>query len=116
MEFRDETGFVRSWLEFELEDEPNPEPRYAATVVAARIGLHVQTIRRYEAYGLVEPRRLERGSGLYSDADIERLRRIKRLTEDLGVNLAGVAAILQLRQQIVALQREMLRRQGESGS
>jgi len=118
MEFRDETEFVRSWLEFEPEDEPNAEPRYVATAVAARIGLHVQTIRRYEEYGLVEPRRPERGAGLYSDADIERLRRIKRLTDDLGVNLAGVAAILHLRQQVVALQREMiaLRRQTGSGS
>jgi MerR family transcriptional regulator/heat shock protein HspR len=84
------------------------EPRYAVTVVAARSGLRVQTIRRWEAYGIVEPRQSEAGSPLYSEADIADLQRVRRLTDDLGVNLAGVAAILHLRRQLVALQREAM--------
>jgi MerR family transcriptional regulator, heat shock protein HspR len=113
MDYRDDVRVSQWWLEFEPEEEPNSEPRYAVTAVASQIGVHVQTIYRYEQYGLVQPRRLDTGSRLYSEADIEQLRRIRRLTEDLGVNLAGVAAVLHLRRQLVALQREMaaMRRQ-----
>jgi MerR family transcriptional regulator/heat shock protein HspR len=113
MESFDNAAMVRAWLEFELEEEPDSEPRYAITAVATRVGIHVQTIRRYEQYGLVEPHSISVGRPLYSDADIVRLQRIQRLTDDLGINLAGVAAILHLRQQVIALQREMdaLRRQ-----
>jgi MerR family transcriptional regulator/heat shock protein HspR len=117
METFDNAEMVRAWLEFELEEAPDTEPRYAITAVATRVGIHVQTIRRYEQFGLVEPHSISVGRALYSDADIQRLQRIRRLTDDLGINLAGVAAILHLRQQVVALQREMtnLRRQ-RSGS
>jgi MerR family transcriptional regulator/heat shock protein HspR len=92
--------------EWVVEDGPNEEPRYAISVVAARVGIHVATVRRYEEWGLVEPART--GSRrLYSEADIERVRRIRRLIDELGVNLAGAGAILHLRQQVIALQREM---------
>lgn len=117
MENFDNAATVRAWLEFEPEDEPDTEPRFAVTAVATRVGIHVQTIRRYEQYGLVEPHSAGIGRALYSEADISRLMRIQRLTDDLGINLAGVAAILHLRQQLVALQRELaLRRRQESGS
>jgi MerR family transcriptional regulator/heat shock protein HspR len=94
---------VADWI---LDDDPSEEPRYAISVVAARCGVHRATLKRYEEWGLIEPTR----SGhrrLYSEADIERVRRIRRLVDDLGVNLAGAAAVLHLRQQVITLQREM---------
>ena len=95
------------WAEAWIEPEPNSEPRYAITAVAARCGVHVQTIRRYEAFGLVEPVAVEAGLRLYSEADVDRVRRIRRLVDDLGVNLAGAAAILHMREQVIALHREL---------
>lgn len=87
---------------------PDPQPRYAITVVAARVGVHVQTVRRYEAFGVVEARGSAAGTRLYSEADIDRARRVRRLVDDLGVNLAGASAILHLRDQLLDLQRELL--------
>ena len=97
-----------------LDDRPSPEPRYAITAVAARSGVHVQTVRRYEQFGLLEATPVAPGLRLYSEADIDRVRRIRRLVDDLGVNLAGAAAILHLRDQLLDLQRELraLREQG----
>jgi MerR family transcriptional regulator, heat shock protein HspR len=89
-----------------VEDGPNEEPRYAISVVVARSGVRAGTLKRYEEWGLVEPVRAGRRR-LYSDADIERVIRARRLVEDLGINLAGAAAVLHLRQQVIALQREM---------
>ena len=89
-----------------VDDGPSHEPRYAISVVAARCGVHRATLKRYEEWGLVEPTRSGRRR-LYSEADIERVQRIRRLVDDLGVNLAGAAAVLHLRQQVIALQREM---------
>lgn len=88
------------------EKPPNPEPRFEVTVVAARTGVRVATIRRYEEIGLVEAITVRAGPRLYSEADIDRIRRARRLIDDLGVNLAGAAAILQLREQLIVLQRE----------
>jgi MerR family transcriptional regulator/heat shock protein HspR len=82
------------------------EPAYVISVAAARVGLHPQTLRLYERVGLVKPAR--RGSNrLYSDIDIERLRQIQRLTQEMGVNLAGVDVILSLLDQINQLQVEL---------
>ena len=96
------------------EDGLSAEPRYAITAVAARSGVHVQTVRRYERYGLVAGTRIDAGLPLYSEVDIDRVRRVRRLVDDLGVNLAGAAAILHLRDQLLELQRELraLREQG----
>ena len=96
------------WAEVAIVDDGDDEPRYLIAAVAARAGIHVQTVRRYEEYGLVAGRRLERGPALYSEADVARVRRIRRLTDDLGVNLAGAAAVLHLREQVIALQRELV--------
>jgi MerR family transcriptional regulator, heat shock protein HspR len=86
--------------------ERNNEPAYVISVAAERVGLHPQTLRLYERVGLVKPAR--RGSNrLYSDWDIERVRQIQRLTQDMGVNLAGVEIILNLLDQINQLQAEM---------
>ncbi len=94
---------ITDWI---VEDGASDEPRYAISVVAARSGVHVNTVRRYEDWGLLEPAR-EGRRRLYSEADIDRIQRIRRLVDDLGVNLAGAAAVLHLRQQLIALQREM---------
>jgi MerR family transcriptional regulator/heat shock protein HspR len=94
---------VSDWM---VDDGPDDEPRYAISVVASRSGLRTTTIRRYEEWGLLEPRRTE-GRKLYSEADIDRALRVRRLVEDLGINLAGAAAVLHLRQQLISLQREM---------
>lgn len=93
----------------------SPEPRYGINIVAARTGVHVTTIRRYEEAGVVESITVQSGTRLYSDADIDRIWRARRLIDDLGVNLAGAAAILHLREQLIALQREFqaLREQSE---
>lgn len=96
---------LADWLD---DDEPSDEPRHAISVVAARCGVRTTTLRRYEEWGLIEPARSGR-QRLYSEADIDRVLRIRRLMNDLGVNLAGVAAVLHLRQQVIALQYEMQR-------
>jgi MerR family transcriptional regulator/heat shock protein HspR len=96
---------LADWL---VDDDVSDEPRHAISVVAARCGVRTTTLRRYEEWGLVEPARSGR-TRLYSEADIDRILRIRRLMNDLGVNLAGVAAVLHLRQQVIALQAEMQR-------
>ncbi len=96
------------------DDELATQPQYAMSMIAARSGLGRTTLLRYEEWGVVNPARSGRDR-LYSDADLDRLLRAQRLIDDLGVNIAGAAAVLQLREQIIALQRELmaLRRQDE---
>jgi MerR family transcriptional regulator/heat shock protein HspR len=80
--------------------------RYTISVAAELVSVHQQTLRHYERLGLVEP---ERGKGdirYYSHEDIERILQIRRLINELGVNLAGVEVVLHMRDQIQALQRE----------
>ena len=82
------------------------EPAYVISIAAARVGMHPQTLRLYEKMGLVKPAR--RGANrLYSDVDIERLQQIQRLTQEMGVNLAGVEIILNLLEQVNELQAEL---------
>ncbi|GIW09725.1 MAG: helix-turn-helix transcriptional regulator [Chloroflexi bacterium] len=83
------------------------EPCYVISVAARLLGVHAQTLRYYERLGLVEPSRSRGNIRLYSARDIERLQQIKRLVDDLGVNLAGVEVILQLNEKIAALEREL---------
>jgi MerR family transcriptional regulator/heat shock protein HspR len=94
---------VTDWM---IADGSSDEPRYAISVVAARCGVRKGTLRRYEEWGLLEPARSGR-QRLYSEADIDHVQRIRRLVDDLGVNLAGAAAVLHLRQQVISLQREL---------
>jgi MerR family transcriptional regulator/heat shock protein HspR len=89
---------------------------YAISVAAALVGMHPQTLRLYETKGLVRPQRTPGGTRQYSEADIERLRIIQRLTTELGLNLAGVELVLRLEDelrkahaQIERLQREAKR-------
>ena len=72
-------------------------PRYMISVAAELVGMHPQTLRIYEQRGLVRPQRTAGNTRLYSDADVERLRLIQRLTTELGLNLAGVERVLRSR-------------------
>jgi len=95
------------------------EPCLTIGVVARLVNLHPQTIRNYEDLGLVMPHRTEGNIRLYSPREIERLHKINRLTQELGVNLAGVEVILHMADQIETLQVEIewLRQQlGQPGS
>ena len=91
---------------------PN-QPMYVISVAAKMIGLHPQTLRHYENVGLVVPERSEGNIRLYSPANIDRLRQISSLTDELGVNLAGVQVILDMRERLEQLQLEMETSQAE---
>lgn len=80
---------------------------YTISVVADRFGVHPQTLRLYEREGLLQPSRTEGNTRLYTEADIEQLDMILSLTRDLGVNLAGVEIILNMRRKMDAMQRQM---------
>jgi MerR family transcriptional regulator, heat shock protein HspR len=89
-------------------------PRYMISIAAELVGMHPQTLRIYESKGLVSPKRTSGKKRLYSEADLERLRLIQRLTTELGLNLAGVEIVLRLEDelrkahaQIDRLQRQM---------
>jgi len=75
-------------------------PRYMISVAADLVGMHPQTLRMYEAKGLVRPGRTPGGTRLYSDADVERVRLIQRLTTELGLNLACVEHVLRLQDEL----------------
>lgn len=88
------------------ETQPSNEPVYVISVVAKMLEIHPQTLRLYERQGLIHPQR--RGQNrLFSDADIDRLRQILRLRDELGVNSAGIEVILNLLDRIDELQQEI---------
>jgi MerR family transcriptional regulator, heat shock protein HspR len=78
---------------------------FTISVVARMLGVHQQTLRIYEKEGLVKPARTQGNTRLYSEDDVEEVRFILRLTNDLGVNLAGVGVILELRRQMEEMER-----------
>ena len=84
-------------------------PRYMISVAADLVGMHPQTLRIYETKGLVRPKRTPGNTRLYSEADLERLRLIQRLTTELGLNLAGVETVLRLEDELQRLQARMAR-------
>jgi len=88
-------------------------PRYMISVAAELVGMHPQTLRMYEQKGLVRPQRTAGNTRLYSEADLERLRLIQRLTTELGLNLAGVEAVLGLEEQLQRMQVRMERLERE---
>lgn len=91
-------------------EERNPtQGVYAISVAADLVGTNIQNLRVYERRGLVEPDRTDGGTRLYSDADITRLRRIAALLED-GLNLAGIAMVLDLEADNARLRRRLDRR------
>jgi MerR family transcriptional regulator/heat shock protein HspR len=80
---------------------------YMISAVAQRYNIHPQTLRLYEREGLLTPSRTEGNTRLYSDEDLERLETILTLTRELGVNLAGVEIILNMRERMAQMQREV---------
>ncbi len=77
------------------------------SAVAERFEIHPQTLRLYEREGLIQPRRSAGNTRLYDEQTIERLRTILTLTRDLGVNLAGVEVVLNMREQMESMKSEM---------
>ena len=92
-----------------MDQTRNDEPLYHISIAARLVECHPQTLRTYERMGLLAPHRAESNVRLYSDQDIERVRQIKRLTQEMGVNLAGVEVILSLLEQIEDLRAEIER-------
>ena len=88
-------------------------PRYMISVAADIVGMHPQTLRIYESKGLIRPKRTAGNTRLYSEADIERLRLIQQLTNDLGLNLAGVEQVMQLQDEVERMQRTLNRMERE---
>jgi MerR family transcriptional regulator/heat shock protein HspR len=88
-------------------------PKYMIGVAAALVGMHPQTLRLYEARGLVRPRRTPGGTRLYSDVDLERLGGIQRLTSELGLSLAGVEHVLALEDAIATLAKQVAKLERE---
>ena len=83
------------------------KPLYVISVAAELVDMHPQTLRLYERKGLIEPSRSAGKTRLYSQRNIDELREIRRLTQELGVNLAGVEEIIKLRQKLDRLQTNM---------
>ena len=88
-------------------------PRYMISVAAELVGMHPQTLRIYESKGLVRPQRTAGNTRLYSEADLERLRLVQRLTTELGLNLAGVERVLALEDELQRLRTRLERLQAE---
>jgi MerR family transcriptional regulator/heat shock protein HspR len=80
---------------------------FMISVAAELAEMHPQTLRMYEARGLIEPKRSPKGTRLYSQADVERLRRIQGMTTELGLNLAGVERVLELETKLERAQRRL---------
>jgi MerR family transcriptional regulator, heat shock protein HspR len=80
---------------------------YMISAVAEMYGIHPQTLRLYEREGLLKPSRTEGNTRLYTDEDLERLELILSLARDLGVNISGIAIILQMRERMDEMQRQM---------
>ncbi len=80
---------------------------FMISVAAELADMHPQTLRMYEARGLIEPKRSPKGTRLYSHKDVERLRRIQEMTADLGMNLAGVERVFELEEQLQGMERKL---------
>jgi MerR family transcriptional regulator, heat shock protein HspR len=80
---------------------------FMISVAAELADMHPQTLRMYEARGLIEPKRSPKGTRLYSYTDVERLRRIQEMTAELGLNLAGVERVLELEEQLGRARRKV---------
>ena len=90
-----------------FEREHQKEPYFVISIAAKMVGLHAQTLRYYERVGLLRPSRSGGRQRLYSFIEIDRLRRIKTLTDEMGLNLAGAELAMQLMDRIQKLQSEV---------
>ena len=86
--------------------EEESRPCYLISVAAGMLGIKTYTLRYYERVGIIKPYRSPGNIRLYSDVDIELLRRVRHLVDDLGVNMAGVEVILNMLEKMVELQQE----------
>jgi MerR family transcriptional regulator/heat shock protein HspR len=93
--------------------ETSDRPIYMISVAAGLVGMHPQTLRMYETKGLVRPQRTPGGTRLYSEADVERLRIVQRLTSELGLNLAGVELVLRMEDELRKAHAQIERLQHE---
>lgn len=92
----------------EFENLPEDDkPLYPIGVVSAMFGIHQQSLRQYEREGLLIPRRTKGRTRMYSNSDIARLRVILNLTQDMGVNLAGVEIVLRMRDEMDGMRRQI---------
>ena len=83
------------------------EPRYVISIAARMLGVQTHTLRYYEKIGIIEPSRSEGRIRLYSDRDIARLKRVKALIDDLGINLVSAEVILRMAQRMTELQQRV---------
>ena len=83
------------------------EPRYVISIAARMLGIQTHTLRYYERIGVISPYRSQGNIRLYSERDINQLRRMKTLMDDLGVNLAGIEVILRMTKRITELQQHI---------
>ncbi len=88
-------------------------PRYMISVAADLVGMHPQTLRIYESKGLIRPNRTKGNTRLYSEADLDRLRLIQQLTNELGLNLAGVEQVLGLQDELSRMRSRLDRMERE---
>ena len=85
----------------------NEEPRYVISIAARMLGVQSHTLRYYEKIGIIEPSRSQGNIRLYSDRDIAKLRQVKTLMEDLGINMAGAEVILRMARRMTELQERV---------
>lgn len=93
-------------MENSTQQSDHDEPAYIISVAARMLGLHAQTLRYYERVGLIIPSRSRGRIRLYSRADLERVRQVQRLIDELGVNLAGAEVIIDMSARLRALEEE----------
>ena len=98
------TGRVRTTTRIRVSSDRGV---FMISVAAQLAEMHPQTLRMYEARGLIEPKRSPKGTRLYSQADVDRLRRIQEMTNELGLNLAGVERVLVLEEQLESMSRKV---------
>jgi len=89
------------------------EPCYVISVAAKIVGVHAQTLRYYERVGIIQPSRSRGNQRLYSGRDLERIRHVKTLVDDLGINLAGAEVILRLTQRMAELESQIQEMESE---
>ena len=92
---------------------PGDEPLFVISIAARMVGVHAQTLRYYERAGLVAPSRSEGNRRYYSQRDLERIRRIKTLMDDMGMNLAGAEVVIRLMERISDLEKALNRTTAE---
>ena len=89
------------------------EPRYVISIAARIVGIETHTLRYYERIGLVQPYRSKGNIRYYSEVDIDRLRQIKTLMSDLGINLAGVEVVIRMVEKMTEMQRRIQEMESE---